>query len=260
MAGAVGIHDHPTLKLGRRAPSGRRAILFSELHVRAPEHPTVDPAPDLSFPMDDNDQWGDCVVAGWDHCRQVVTQLLTGTGLNYTKDQILAFYRTQNPDFDPSGSPSTNGPGSSADGGMEIQTFLEYLHAQGDILGFARVDPQVEADVKAAIYLGLGIVIGVNLDVAQQTQDVWKHVADSAPWGGHCVVWVGYTGRPDDDACVTWGHLLDMTKSFVTHQCDEAWFVITQAHLDNPNFRAGFDLAKFADAYTAITGKQWTYA
>jgi hypothetical protein len=45
-----------------------------------------------------------------------------------------------------------------------------------------------------------------------------------------------------------------MTQSFVIHQVSEAWFILTEDLIAHPAFRAGFDLASFSAAYTAITG------
>ncbi|MBL7487529.1 MULTISPECIES: hypothetical protein [unclassified Frankia] len=248
MTQALGIHAHPDRKLGRRPnDAAKPRLLFAEFVAAAPAHPVADPAPDLSWPMDGNDQFGDCVVAGSDHALQAIYTTLAGSYTNWTSDQIVAFYRTQNPDFDPETG--------SGDGGMVIQDFLSYLVKQGVILGFAAIDPHNEDEVKAAVYLGLAIVTGEDLDVAQQTQTIWDHVAGSAEWGGHCTVWVGYPGSPDYDTCVSWGQEVQMTQRFVTSQVSEAWFIVTQAHVDHPAFRAGFDLASFAAAYTAMTGR-----
>src|SRR5580692_10939178 len=111
---AQNIHRFPGFCKGKRAPLNRDAVPFGKFVIQLPTTPIVDPAPALVYPMDGNDTVGDCVVAGWDHFRQVVTQLLTGTGLNFTQEQIWAFYQTQNPNFNPA-TPGVN------DNGMCIQ-------------------------------------------------------------------------------------------------------------------------------------------
>lgn len=248
---AVGIHTHSTKKLGVRPndPSKPRAHLRDFLTV-VPDHPLTDAAPPLTYPMDKNDEWGDCVVAGADHALQVIYTLLAGPGswTNWTDSQILDNYRTQNKNFDPSST--THGPGSADDGGMIIQDFLSYLVKQEVILGFAAVDPKNTEELKAAIWLGVAIITGEDLQVAQQNQTVWDYVGGSGDWGTHCTTLVGYHPSP---TTVTWGELVDMTIAFIQHQMSEAWFIITKAHIEHPNFRAGFDLAKFAQAYTALT-------
>jgi hypothetical protein len=252
MTEAKGIHAHPTMKLGRRPADPTKPKLRLASFLKAvPDHPIIDKAPPLNYPMDHNDEAGDCVVAGWDHTRQVIKALLTGVNVNYSDDQILKFYQTQNPNFK-----SWADSGGRYDEGMVIQDFLSYLTKQGEILGFAAVDPANEDEVKAAIYLGLAIITGEDLQTAQQSQTIWDY-HHSADWGGHCTTWVGYKGSPDYDTCVTWGGLTDMTQAFVRNQVSEAWFVITKDHVDHPGFRSGFDIAKFAQAYKDITGRDF---
>ncbi len=246
MTEAIGIHDHPKVKLGLRPAVDKPALRFADHLAVVPAHPIADPAPAYNWPIDDNDKWGDCVVAGADHALEAIYRQLTGSYANWTDAQILAYYRTQNPGFDPSTGANDNG--------MVIQIFLEYLVKTGVLLAFAKVDPHNEEEMKAATYLGLAVVTGETLTVAQQNQTIWDYVAGSPTWGGHCTTTIAYDGSPDYEDCVTWGEVVPQTQAFVQQQVSEAWFVLTQAHVDNPSFRAGFDLAGFALAYTEITG------
>lgn len=250
---AQNIHKNIGFAKGLRPADHSRAHLkFGDFLTNLPTAPLVDLAPQLVYPMDGNDTVGDCVVAGFDHFRQVVTQLLTGTGLNFTQDEIWAFYKTQNPLFDPT-KPGVN------DNGMNIQTFLEYLQQNNYILGFARVDYTNPQELQAAIYLGLSLMTGVVLDEIQMQQfssGTWDYVAGNPVDGGHCIPLVGY---PSSGAtCVTWGTLVSLTEPFILNQMDECWFVLTQYHVDHPNFRDNFDIVGFSNAVAAITGGQIT--
>lgn len=252
---AVGIHAHETKKLGLipNDPSKRRLKLANFLKA-VPDHAIVDPPPKLVYPMDKNDAWGDCVVGGVDHALQVI---YNSFGLGYTNwsyDTLLELYRTQDPTFQPDGPSNTTGPGSPADGGMNIQEFLGECVKRGYILGFAEIDLSSEDMIKAAIYLGLAIVTGETLQVAQQSKITWDYVKGSPVWGGHCTVWPGYVDTfTDPFPTVSWGDYYQMTPSFIKNQVGEAWFIITQAHVNHPDFRKGFDLKKFADAFGVIT-------
>lgn len=251
--------SHPTRKTGKRPPKNAPAISATGLlRVSAsalPAYTPADAAPSLSYPMDENDAWGDCVVAAKDHGFQAILTLLTGSYVNMTYDQILALYKTQNPDFDPSGA-NGNGPGSSADGGMEIQTMLEYLVKQGEILGFAKVDHSSPADLRAAIYVFEHVITGVVVDDAQMNEQfdagTWDYAPGSPEDGGHCIPMVGFD--PDQLTCVTWAALIKCTNAFVAKQMDEAWVMILPVHINKPGFRDNFDLAGFAAAYKEITG------
>jgi hypothetical protein len=251
---AVGIHAHDTKKLGRRSPKLTPSVAVGDfLRLDAagqlPAHPDVDPVPPLTYPMDHNDTVGDCVVAGLDHALQTISAALGVQRANWTDEQLLAFYQTQNPGF--TGWGDGGGPN---DQGMDIQTFLEHLVKQGEIVAFGRLDHTNEQLLKAATWVAVAIVTGEDLTVSQQNQQVWDYVAGDADWGGHCTTTVAYTGSPDQEAVVSWGQVVETTEAFVSHQVSEAWLVLTEAHINHPTFRDNFDLAGFAQAISDVTG------
>ena len=242
-------------KLGKIAPDhSRLSVPFGKFLITVPTHPLVDPAPNLVYPMYMNDVIGDCVVAGGAHVLQTIKSLLANVNLTFTDDQIVAFYQTQNPNFDPNGTADTNGPGSQYDCGMSIQIFLEYLQKQGYILGFAKIDHTNLQELQSAAWLGLGLMVGVVLDEVQQQQfengQPWDFVPGAAPIGGHCPPMVGYPAA--GVSLVTWAKVITATDSFVANQFDEAWFVITQDHLNHPSFRNHFDYEGFLEAANEI--------
>jgi hypothetical protein len=242
---AKGIHTLEDRKLGRRPndPQKPRVNVSEFLNLSVP-HPVVDPAPGLSWPMDRNDIAGDCVVAGLDHTLQAIHTALDGSYTNWTDDQILHAYQSQNPGF-----ASWADAGGPNDNGMVIQDFLGWARKQGHILAFGEINRDYDT-LRAATYIGLAIVTGEDLETAQQNQQTWDY-SPSPDWGGHCTTWVGYHPKL---TTVTWGSTLDMTDAFINNQVGEAWFVLTQAHVDHPGFRDNFDLAAFADAVHQITG------
>jgi hypothetical protein len=191
-----------------------------------------------------------CGPTGVDNLRRLITQLLTGTEVDATWAEIVAWYRSQNPDFDEAD------PGGPGDRGVELQKLLAWLVKQRVILGFAAVDPHDDDELRAALYLFLGLYCGADLQQAQQAQTdagTWEYVPGSAEWGGHCFIAVGY--EADSFTVVTWNVLVEMTKAWRQHQLDEVYVVLLPEHVQHPDFRAGFDLAKFAAAYTQITGR-----
>jgi hypothetical protein len=246
---AAGMHAHPTKKLGKLPPiPGRAAVPFRDFVRVVPDHPVADPAPQLVYPMYRNDEAGCCVAAAVPHTLQTIAAALGLPWQDWSDDELLKLYQTQNPGFH-----SWADAGNEAvDGGMVIQTCLEYLVAQGTILAFGKIDHTDPEEMRAAIYLGLAIITGEELDVAQQNQTVWDYKR-SADWGGHATCSVGYPGSTRQ-TCVTWGSEVDMTEAFIAHQLDEAWFVLTQAHVDHAAFRDHFDLPGFAAAVAQITG------
>lgn len=250
MSEAVGIHAHPTKKLGTRPEdTSREKVAIDSFLWRTglPVYPEIDEQPSYVYPMDHNDSVGDCVDAGADHTCQVVLTALTGSYTNWDDATLLEFYQTQNPGFT-----SWADAGGPNDNGMVIAEFLDFLIKKGVILAYGKLDIANEASLKAAIDIGLGIITGENLTVAQQEGSVWDYVPGSADWGGHCTVWTGYNAQGYET--VSWGaDSYVMTSAFVQHQVTEAYFVLFQAHVDHPGFRDNFNLAEFADAVSQLT-------
>jgi lysozyme len=243
-------------KLNLRAPlKDRVSLKFGDFLTSLPAFSLIDPAPAYNYPMDFNDSWGDCLVAGYDHFKQIVTGLLTGVQINLTEAQILAFYRTQNPGFNPA-IPGVN------DNGMCIQTFLEYLQANKYILGFGKIDYTNTKEVQAAIYIGLALIGGVVLQQVQETQfsegQLWNPVPGSPVIGRHCVIPCGYFAQTGNFSLITWGKIQNFTQAFLTKCFDELWFVVTPEHIAHPNFRDNFNLAGFIQAVEEISNNQIT--
>jgi hypothetical protein len=244
---------------GRRAPKNAPKLWMRDyLTGVLPAVPTsVDDTTGVVFGLDSNDQWGDCVVAGWDNLRRCVTTLLPpNQEVQASPADVLAWYQTQNSNFDPNGTSSTNGPGSSADGGMDMQTFLEYLVGQQLIVGFAAFDPTNDAELQAATYLFEVAYLGIDLQVAQQGQTntgIWDYVPGSGDWGGHCVAGVtygqGYVG------VITWDKLVQTTAAFRANCFKEGYVVLLTPQLDDPSFRAGFNMQTYSQAWQEITGR-----
>lgn len=241
----------PTLALGVRQPSNplRDRLRLRDFVRAVPDHPiAVDDTDGVEYGLDGNGTYGVCVPTGKDNLHRTVSKLLTGEQVSMTQDQVFDDYRSQNPNFNPDTDADDNG--------MVIQEYLEYLARRGDILAFASVDLDNDDEVRAANYLFLGLLVGVDLAVAQQRQTdtgTWSYVPGSPAWGGHCVVQVGYDVR--GEKVITWQRPVIMSPSFYAHQRFEAWVVLFPEHVAHPAFRAGFDLVKFKDAYEQITGR-----
>ena len=209
-----------------------------------------------------NDVAGDCVAVTWANQRALVTTALSQKTDYPTQAEVWTFYKTQNPTFDPNGTAGTNGPGSPADGGMDIQTALEYLRNTGGpggvkAVAFARVDFTNENELRSAHAIFGQVWYGINVLVANQTEfsngQAWDYVAGSPLDGGHSITGVGYD--PTDYRFVTWAQETDWTEAFRTHQVEEAWVVIWPEHLGSREFEQGINLQQLAADYQTITGQ-----
>jgi hypothetical protein len=254
------------LRLGRRAPKNARALDLGKFltgTIPTPPASVDDGAYFSGWQMLGNDVAGDCVAVTWANQRALVTAALEGTAHYPTQHQVWTFYKTQNPHFNPSGSSTTNGPGSQDDNGMDIQTALEHLTKVGGpdgtkAVAFARVNYQDEKQLRAAhaifgqVWYGI-TVLDANQDEFNQGKP-WKYVEDSPTEGGHSVTGIGYT--PKDYNFVTWGKATEWTESVRRKLVEEAWIVIWPEHLGTTQFQEGVDLDQLASDYQAITGQK----
>lgn len=248
-------------RLGRRPPKRAEALLFSRFWTGAvPSHPLVvnylDSVRDWNILG--NDQWGDCGPVAVANLRALVSKYLTGFEQYPTLDDVLDLYRRSgNPNF------------PTDDNGVDMQTMLEELHRNGigvtnpvKCIAFAKVNIDNLDEVRAAIAIFGGLLLGVDLDVAQQSQTdspakVWDYVAGSPEWGGHAVLAGSYTsetGSAPDIGIESWAQVLRMTDNFWSHQTMEAWVVIFPEHLGTTQFMAGVDLNALAADYRTLTG------
>lgn len=261
-------------KYGRRPPKNAPALqLSSFLRRAAPGAPGYPASEDYlaklggGWQLLGNDVAGDCNAVTWANMRRLVTATLATE--NYpTQAQVWAFYQTQNPDFDPNGSSGTNGPGSSADRGMEIQTGLEHLHATGGpdgvkVVAFAKVDHTSLPEVRAALAIFGGLWLGIEVLDANQQQfaagHAWTDVRGSAVDGGHAILGGGYE---QGVKFITWAQETRFASSFWngvvqgSPLVSEAWVAIWPEQLGTANFEQGVDQPQLAADYLALTGQQ----
>ena len=256
------------LMYGRRPPKNAPALrLASFLSPTVPPHPAEEDylATLTNWQMLGNDVVGDCNAVTWANLRRLVTATLATE--NYpTQAQVWQFYETQNPSFDPTGTKETNGPGSSHDQGMDVQTGLEYLHSTGGpdgvkAVAFAKVDHTNMDEVQAALAIFGGLWLGVQVLVANQQEFAegkpWTDVPGSPIDGGHAILGGGYGS---DIKFITWGKETEFDPSFWNGAeqgnplVEEAWVVIWPEHLGSKSFAEGVDPVQLAADYQALTG------
>jgi hypothetical protein len=259
-------------KYGRRPPKRAPMLKLGPLLTGVvPAHPpTADylAAMGGGWEMLGNDVAGNCVAVTYANVRRLVTTELTADGYYPTQDEVWAIYKTQNPNFDPNGTADTNGPGSSADNGMDIQTLLEYLVATGGpdgvkAVAFAGVDVKNPDEVKAAIAIFGYIWTGINvLEVNPQqfnAGEPWDYNPSSPVEGGHSVITGGY-GTPGsgalggDERFITWAQETSFTDAFWANEVEEAFVAIWPEHLGSKEFLEGVNLTQLAADFQSITG------
>lgn len=258
---------------GRLAPTNAPAIPFGAVRTSViPQHPPyVDYLAHLGgqWNMLGNDVASDCVSVTWANFRRLVTATLTNHTDYPSQEQVWQFYRTQNPNFDPNSA--TNGPGSSSDNGMVIQTALGELHRNGGPDGakpvaFMRVNVESPDEIKAAIAILGAVWTGVNVYTNNQdefsNEQPWQYIPGNALDGGHSVLTGGFgttlglaTQLTGDEKFITWADETSFTDHYWANAVDEAWAVIWPEHLGTRGFEKGIDGKRLEQLYRQVTGR-----
>lgn len=262
-------------KLGRRPSDPARLARMIQLPVRGvlPAYPiTADHMALIArWMLGANDRFGTCgptsvanfVVMVWKYC--------LGIDITVSDAAIFKLYQQSgNPTFDPFAKPDANGnvPG---DNGVDMTVMLDALLKYGiDItlpdgtvqnvkpLCYARVavDPPTQRAVTSI--LG-GVLWGADMQVAQQSQDVWDYVPGSPEWGGHAILGAKYTSDEAkghaDESTASWAEVFGTTVAWETHRVSESYIPVFRPTWDHPDFQAGIDQAALAAAFEAATGR-----
>lgn len=251
--------------LGRKPKSGERYGVALPLGrfltgVVPVYPPNVDhlQALGLTFGLYGNDRFGVCGPTSLANYTRMVTCWLTGKQFTPSQDDVFDLYRRSgNPNFDPASGQDDNG--------VVMQEMLDAARSGGfagrPVICFAKVDMTNLDEVRAAVAIFGGVLLGVDLRQAQQDQTsrgIWDYVA-SPEWGGHAVLAGAYDDRPGDVSdllgIITWAEDVECTSSFLHQQLDEAWVVVLPEHLGTKAFLEGVDVKALAQAYTALTGE-----
>ncbi len=206
-------------KLGRLPAT--RPLGLSDLAVYAqgklPAPPASVAAPNADYPIDGNDQCGDCTMAGAAHLVAAWNAEVDESDPVPSEQEVISTYYSL-----------TGG----ADSGLNEASVLEGWRRNGlfgrKIAAYAPVNPRNIVDLHQAIaFYGaayLGIVCPQSAQEQFQAGEPWTYVPGSPIEGGHCIVGVGYT--QNGILCATWGGIAEVTYPFLAHFLEEAWAVI----------------------------------
>lgn len=238
-----------------RATHDPRTLMLANYTANLPAPPvTCDwTAKVPSYPMFENDKWGDCTIAAVGHLLQTWTANV-GAEVTVTDADITTMYKHF----------TTPGP----ENGCNMLSVLKYWKSHGiaghKIAGYAALQPGSVTGAMDAISLFGGIYLGVELpDFAVQASDLltvpWV-VPSSGPYGnaapdsnnGHCITPAKYDAR--NLGVVTWGAVKSMSWEFYKDYGDESYVVFSEDFLHNGTAPNGFDLAAL-QADLAAVGK-----
>ena len=169
------------------------------------------------FPMDGNDQYGDCTIAAVAHMLQAFNAEVRGTDTIPTERECVSTYLQL-----------TGGQ----DSGLVEVDVLNHWKNQGfwghKIAGYAPVPTNDLTQLHQAVAFYGGAYLGVQIPQSAETQFddglPWTVVPGSPIVGGHAIPIVGYD--PNFVYVVTWGAIAAVTYPWLAHYLDEAFAII----------------------------------
>jgi hypothetical protein len=234
-------------KLGKQPPRlDGRTLKLSKYMTAIPQIPDsfswVDRDQVPSWGMMANDRYGDCVWAAFAH---LVMGWTAGNGSLWipSDDEVLQAYASTG--FDPS-----TGQGDNGTNELDALNYMRSTGMAGHKIGaYVSLDTSNIQEIKTAIYLFGGILLGVSLPLSAEGEPNWDfppddgNTRDSTPgsWGGHGICGLGYDSTFIN--IITWGAPLPVDWSFWSQYMDEAYAIISPDFITGdkpaPN---GFDM------------------
>jgi len=220
-----------------------------------PDGPVADWFSGISFPMDLNDQVGDCGIAAMDHYQMSMDAFGSGSCASWGDGTCQQLYETLG-GYVP-GDPST-------DQGTNLQdnlTWWRHNPVKGtEILAFGamRLGTWLRPERLHALHaFGPGYIGGLLPQSAeQQFPGDWTVVPGSPPAGGHAVTEAGEVLGTDDVRFTSWGAVVKASRAFFMQFVTEYWCIIDAQGIErNGANQYGWDITGMNEALTALTGQ-----
>lgn len=206
-----------------------------------------------SFPMDLNDQLGDCGITGMDHYQMSESQYGSGSSTSWGDSTCLQLYEQLGGYVQ--GDPST-------DNGTVLQDNLNFWRNNAingsKILAFGALRSWNWRQRLHALHAFGPGYIGMSLpqSAEQQFPGDWTLVPGSPPAGGHCVTIAAELMSTDDIRLTTWGAVVKASRAFFMATVSEYWVIITEAGIErNGVNQYGWDVTGMNEALAALTGQ-----
>lgn len=231
-------------KLGRLPAV--RPVALADLAVYAsalPAPPAAVDVPKAPYPIDGNDRYGDCTIAGVAHLIAAWNAEVKDNDHVPNGNQVVAQY------FKLSGGTDT---------GLNEHDVLRTWQRSGlfghRIAAYAPVQPTDIAGLHRAVAFYGGAYLGIECPESCQEQfqagKPWTYEPDAPIEGGHCIVALGYDAHYV--YCATWGGVAPVTYAFLAHYLEETWAVIPAQFVDKGHDALGVNLAALQGAISKL--------
>lgn len=219
------------------------------------------------WPMDGNDQYGDCVIADCAHQEMLRTANAGTIWIPNTLNVLGLYAYFQGYRGDPSNISTIEQYLANNDNGCDELTVIQYLTKTGwlgrKLDAHANLDPTQLDQIRWAVCIFGASRLGLNLPDSAQSQfeagEPWDYVSGAQLDGGHDVPVVQYGNGLF--GVVTWGKLQPVTPAFMTAKYPDGTPYVEEAHAELAfdwvnaagTCPAGLDLTKLMADLSAIT-------
>ena len=212
-------------KLGPQFPVALKELPNYTVAPLPDPPPSVDWATNVSnWPMDGNNQYGDCTMAAAAHMIQSWNAQTGEKNSMPSEQQVVQEYLKLS---------------GGKDSGLVETNVLKAWHRAGlwgnHVVGYAPVNVHALTTIKQAIALFGGIYAGIQVPAnAQQQFEGGKPWTLAPDWqqqpivGGHAIPLLGYDA--DWLYAITWGAIQQVAWDWWSTYADEAWAVLSQEY------------------------------
>lgn len=191
-----------------------------------------------ALPIDGNDKYGDCTIAGIAHLIQIWNWLF-GRSLPVPGEAEIdsTYFRL------------TGGGDTGLVEANVLKTFKTVGLFGQKIKLYAPIKVTNRTAIKQAIAFYGGVYLGILCpESAQRAFQRQLETGKLVPWkyegesteDGHCIVGIGFNEKGVE--CATWGGVVLVEWSFFDHYLEEAWAVLSQALVEKGEDTLGLDV------------------
>ena len=195
--------------------------------------------PKTLFPMDGNDQYGDCTCAALAHA-ETIFNALTGTTVIPTAEQVIEFYNKM-----------TNNHDEGCNELDILNYWKKHTVIDDKLMAYTEIDPKNTEHIRQGIAMFGGVYLGF-----QCQKNVLSDFEAGRPWtpgklmnDGHAVYAVAYD--VDTVTVLTWGSTQKGTWAWWNECVDEA-YALLPLEAEQPGFAPGFNFAQLKADLKAI--------
>jgi len=183
------------------------------------------------FPIDGNDQYGDCTIAAVAHAITVYEGIIAKRAVMGVKSVERTYFHL------------TGGTDSGLNELAVLNYWQSHMVGREKILAFTSIDPKNHEHIIQAIQLFGGVYLGFQVQ-----QDCIQEFDNRVPWTpgpllneGHAVYAVAYD--PNTVTVLTWGSTQLGTWAWWDECVDEA-YAILPPDAKNPDFAPGYNITQ----------------